>query len=200
MDTKTICIPCGKITFNSLTHAYCLTENAIGGVFTGVVFNQISKKLIYQFKYHPNLYSLSSFIGDLLYESIIQQEGFNKILKSKFILVPIPLSAKGLRKNGYNPAELLAKELAKKLGCEVKNVLMRTKDISISFELNRAKRRENLKGVFRIDKKFENVIENKNIILIDDILVTGSTMSEACYVLKKNGVGNVYGIAFTYKQ
>src|SRR3990172_11357441 len=92
-DTKNICFPCGKPSYNGITHAVCEGRYVVEGSFTGVVFNSISKKLIYQFKYKPHLSSLSLFIGDLFYESLIQNEEFNKIIDLQLIFVPIPLSS-----------------------------------------------------------------------------------------------------------
>jgi len=113
-DTKNICFPCGKPSYNGITHPVCEGRYVVEGSFTGVVFNSISKKLIYQFKYKPHLSSLSLFIGDLFYESLIQNEEFNKIIDLQLIFVPIPLSSAKLRKRGYNQAEILAKNLSKK--------------------------------------------------------------------------------------
>src|SRR3990172_6154966 len=67
-DTKNICLVCGNPSYNGLTHPGCLGKYTVDGSFTGVVFNSISKKLIYQFKYKPYLSSLSAFLAELIYE------------------------------------------------------------------------------------------------------------------------------------
>lgn len=196
-DTKNICLVCGKPSFDGLTHPRCLTKNTIEGSFTGVVFSGISKKLIYQFKYKPYLSSLKNFIGDLLYESLIQNEEFNKILNPPLIFVPIPLSSKKNRRRGYNQAEILAKGLSKKFGFPVLNCLVRIKETRSQVGLDKEERKENMKGAFDINIKNQKLnLKNKNVILVDDVLTTGATMSEACYVLKKAGAGKVWAIAF----
>lgn len=197
-DTKNICLVCGNASYNGLTHPKCKKRNSPEGVFTGVVFNKISKKLIYQFKYKPYLSGLSVFIADLLYDSLIQDEEFNRILKlvqDDIFFVPIPLSKAKYRKRGYNQAEILAKELSKKFGFPVVDCLIRVKETRSQVGLSKKERKENISGAFKIiNHKFS--IINHNVILVDDVVTSGATFSEACYELKKAGVGKVWGVAF----
>ncbi len=223
-DTKNICLVCGNGSFDGLTHPRCRGRYRIDGSFTGVVFNSVSKKLIYQFKYKPYLSGLKTFIGDLLYESLIQNEEFEKILRSQLLVVPIPLSSKKFRKRGYNQAEILAKELSKKFGFTVCNCLDRVKETRSQVGLNKEKRKENISGAFAISRgpatrsaperarsrntdiravgspstpvTPRSLIEDRNILLIDDVLTTGATFSEAANVLKRAGAGKVWAIAF----
>ncbi|MBI2621415.1 MAG: ComF family protein [Candidatus Levybacteria bacterium] len=230
-DTKNICLACGNPSFDGLTHPRCSSRYRIDGSFTGVVFNPISKKLIYQFKYKPYLSGLSSFLTDLLYESLIQNEEFNKVLRLPLMLVPIPLSPKRFKKRGYNQAEILAKSLSKKFGSPVVNYLVRTRETRSQVGLTKEKRKENVSGAFALRKNVRGpatrfppasarsrntdiravwspstpvtphiLIENKNIILIDDVLTTGSTFSEAGNVLKRAGAAKVWAIAFAREQ
>lgn len=198
-DTKNICLVCGRPSYNGLTHPVCKKKNSPEGSFTGVVFNKISKKLIYQFKYRPYLLGLSVFISDLLYDSLIQNEEFMKILKqvqNDIVLVPIPLSSKKYRKRGYNQAEILAKELGKRLNLKVLDCLERVRETITQVGLSKNERRENISGAFEFKKKFESSLRGRNILLIDDVVTSGSTFSEACMTLKKSGAGKVWGIAF----
>ena len=194
-DTRNICLACGNGSYNGLTHPKCRKTNTPEGSFTGVVFNKISKKLIYQFKYRPYLSGLSGFISDLLYESLIQNENFNDLNHQRIVLVPIPLSSKRFKKRGYNQAEILAKGLSKKFGFPVIDCLGRVKETRSQVGLSKKERRENISGAFAIINHKSSII-NRNVLLIDDVVTTGSTFSEACNVLKKNGVGKVWGIAF----
>ena len=199
-DTKNICLVCGNPSYDGLTHPRCRGRYRIDGSFTGVVFNSVSKKLIYQFKYKPYLSSLSSFLTDLLYESLIQNEEFNRVISSHLVFVPIPLSSNRFRKRGYNQAEILAKGLSKKFGFEVCNGLDRVKETRSQVGLTKKERRKNVKGAFALKKKFEDSLKGKKIVLIDDVLTTGSTFSEAASVLKRNGATKVWAVAFAREQ
>lgn len=194
-DTKNICLICGNPSYNGLTHPKCKKGNSPEGVFTGVVFNKISKKLIYQFKYRPYLSGLSLFLTDLLYESLIQNEEFIRVSSLPLVLVPIPLSPAKYRKRGYNQAEILAKGLSKKFGFPVIDCLIRVKETKSQVGLSKKERKENINGAFEL-RIMNHELRNKNIFLVDDVVTTGATFSEACKELKKAGVGKVWAVAF----
>lgn len=106
----------------------------------------------------------------------------------------VPLSGKRLRKRGYDQAGLLAAELADNLGIDCVKLLKKVKNNPAqSGTGSPSKRKANVKGVYRaIDPAF---IEGKTILLIDDIVTTGATLSECAGVLKKNGALLVYAAA-----
>ena len=200
-DTKNICLVCGNPSYDGFTHPGCRGKYRIDGSFTGVVFNPVSKKLIYQFKYKPYLSGLASFLTDILYESLIQNEEFNKIIRFPLLFVPISLSSKRFRKRGYNQAEILAKGLSKKFGFSVLNCLERTRETRSQVGLSKEDRKDNVKGAFDINIKNQKLnLKNRNILLVDDVLTTGSTFSEAANVLKRAGAGKVWAIAFAREQ
>ncbi|MBP9716385.1 MAG: ComF family protein [Candidatus Levybacteria bacterium] len=195
-DTKNICLVCGSPSYDGKTHPNCRKRNSPEGVFTGVVFNKISKKLIYQFKYRPYLFGLSVFIADLLYDSLIQDEEFAKVSNLPLVLVPVPLSSRKFKKRGYNQAEILAKELGKRLNIKVIDCLERTRETITQVGLGKKERRENIKDAFIVKKKYEESLKNMNILIVDDVLTTGATIYEATMVLKKSGSSKVWGVAF----
>ena len=160
-DTRNICVVCGKPSYNGLTHPRCIGKFVLNGSFTALVYNPISKKLIYQFKYKPNLTGLKNFLGDLFYEALIQNEEFNKLLRqteNEIILVPIPLSKSKFKKRGYNQAEILAREHSKRFGFSVIDCLVRKKDTKSQVGLNKEERRVNIKGVFELNKNFQLIL------------------------------------------
>ncbi len=174
-DAKSLCLVCNKRTFNNLTHQKCLKKYTINGCFSALYYTKTTQKLIFNFKQKPFLTDLKTVLSELFYESIIQNENFNKQLqKGDWILVPIPLSPSELRKRGYNQAEILAKNLSKDLKLKTFNILEKSKDS------------------FLIKKGFE--IKNINVFLIDDVIKTGTTLKEVARVLKKSGAGKVFGL------
>jgi competence protein ComFC len=119
-DVKQYCLVCKKPTLNGLTHPSCLGKYTIDGYFSALASNRTSKKLINSFGNKPYLKDLKTVLSDLFYESLIQNEQFQKELKRKWVLVPLPLSKAEQRKMGYSQAEILAVELGKRLGIEIK--------------------------------------------------------------------------------
>lgn len=194
-DTKNICTVCGKHTFNGLTHPGCFRKYSLDGSFTCIVYNSISKKLIYQFKYRPNLTSLKSFLGDLMYESLVQNEEFDKVIRKEVLFVPVPLSKAKFRRRGYNQAEILAKELSKRFGISTVDCLVRVKETKSQVGLKKEERKENIKGAFGLVDRHSGKIQNSYVVLVDDVLTTGSTLSEAANVLKHHGARQVWAVA-----
>jgi competence protein ComFC len=196
-DTKNICLPCGKPSFDGLTHPKCRGNLAIDGSFTGIVFNKVAKKMVYQIKYRPYLSGLSDFAAELLFESLIQNEEFNKTLKTtNLILTPVPLSSEKLRKRGYNQAELIAINLSKRLNLPFETVLTRTKNTSSQVGLSKRDRKLNVRGVFSTSAD----VSGRNFLVIDDVLTSGATLFEAGKVLKEKGAVKVWGVAFARER
>lgn len=121
---------------------------------------------------------------------------FADLLKEKCSIFPladgvcyIPMTAKAQRKRGYNQAELIAAELAKKLELPLLSALTKVRDTKAQKELNKTQREKNLKGSFRADRK---LVEGRTLILVDDVMTTGTTAEEASKALKKAGAERVY--------
>jgi competence protein ComFC len=187
-----ICLVCNRPSLDGLTHPGCRTKYAIDGVFCAVSYKKLIKKLIYNFKYKPYLTDLRKTLVELFYESIIQQELFQKAYLLKPILAPIPLHNKKLKSRGYNHSELLAKDLSGYLKINFLDVLLRARKTRSQFGLNLKERKENLKNAFILSSKFS--VQGLNMFLVDDILTTGSTLLEAAKVLKRNGARKVWGL------
>ncbi len=103
-----------------------------------------------------------------------------------------------MRKRGYNQAELLAKQLSECMGIPMeKDVLYRIKKTRPLKEMNGEQRHRNLKGTFAVSKSWNPC---QNILLIDDIYTTGSTIERAAGILKKAGVENVYFLTLSIGQ
>ncbi len=105
-------------------------------------------------------------------------------------LIPIPLHPKRQRKRGYNQAALLAAELSKRSGIPSdEGCLARVKNTVAQKELGAKERLSNLKEAFQARR---DARPYRNVILVDDIYTTGSTMDAAARVLRENGVQTVY--------
>ena len=198
-DTKNLCLVCQRPVPDNFTHKICLKRYAIDGCFSAVPYNKTVKKLIYNFKYKPYLSDLKKFLSDLMFESLSQNESFNKILKSSdsWVLIPISLHSSRFRKRGYNHSEILAYELGKKLKIQVQTPLKRIKDTKSQYGLKLPQRKKNIKGAFGINSSFiinHSSLKTLSAFLVDDIVTTGSTLLEAANILKRNGANKVYGL------
>lgn len=202
-DAPTVCLVCNKGSLDGLTHPVCRGRYTIDGLCSALAYKGVVKKLIYTFKYKPYVTDLRSVLGDLFYESLIQNEGFMRMLQTKPVFVSIPLHSSKLKNRGYNHAQILAAELAKRFSFPVADLLTRTRKTASQFGLNREDRKKNIDGAFSLSGQVENTRrsarmtakEFPSILLVDDIVTTGATFNEAASVLKKAGVQKVWGVS-----
>ena len=108
-------------------------------------------------------------------------------LKKYDIIIVVPLSWKRKLKRGYNQSLLIARIISNILQIKIENkILYKTKNIVPQSTLNKKERKENIKGAFKI--KHIEIIENKKILIIDDIYTTGNTLNECSKMLVENGI------------
>jgi len=103
----------------------------------------------------------------------------------------VPTNPSTLRKRGYNQAELLARELAKLLDKPCLPLLEKTRETRPMHGLRPELRRANVLGAYRLCCG-EPLVAGKRILLCDDILTTGSTLSECGRMLKTAGAEKVF--------
>lgn len=105
----------------------------------------------------------------------------------------VPTNPSTLRERGYDQAELLAEELAKRTGLPLIHALEKTRETHSMHDLSAEERRKNVKGAFRL-RCGEEDVRGKRILLADDVLTTGATLSACAAVLKEAGAAKVYGL------
>ena len=106
----------------------------------------------------------------------------------------VPMTAKKERRRGYNQARLLAEETAHLLNLPLRPLVLKVKESKTQHELTRAERLENLSGCFRLAEGAE--VKDLSVLVIDDVITTGSTLSALAKVLKRRGAAKVYGLTF----
>ncbi len=132
------------------------------------------QRLIHELKYNKQQ-QVGTFIGDWLGEQIIESERFKTI----DCIIPVPLHPKKLKKRGYNQVTTFGESLAKKLDIPYKeNILIRVSLAKTQTKKLRLDRWRNVQELFHVNNN--TALENKHILLIDDVITTGATL-EACY-------------------
>ena len=146
----------------------------------------IARHVILNFKYGRQIH-LRHLVGHWLIAALddtrLRDRRFNAI-------VPVPLHPARQRERGFNQAALLAERLGPHLGVPVRPVLERVRFTTTQTAFDRAERVQNLRHAFRLRKKAD--VRKLDVLLIDDVLTTGSTLSECARVLKENGARSVY--------
>lgn len=112
------------------------------------------------------------------------------------ILVPIPLSRRRLLFRRFNQAQILAGEVSRLSGIAVAPfALERARNTRSQVGLTRLERKANVAGAFRVSPHGEAIIAGKRVLLIDDVITTGATLSAAAKTLKSRGAARVDALA-----
>ena len=115
------------------------------------------------------------------------------------IITWVPLSRKKLRRRGYNQTELIAKELSKLTGMPCLCLIEKFKDNSAQSGINDAgARRKNVSGVYRLSAEASG--QGGRVLVIDDVVTTGATLSECARTLKKGNFSEIYAATVARKR
>ena len=144
------------------------------------------RKLVHEFKYgrHRHLrHPLAAWLAEAMNDPRLMGRRFD-------LIVAVPLHPARQRERGFNQAELLAELLANRTAIPLRPTLERIRYTKTQTAYDRAERMENLQDAFRLRKKAD--VRGLRLLLIDDVLTTGSTLSECARVLKEAGAISVH--------
>ncbi|MDE2311940.1 MAG: ComF family protein [Patescibacteria group bacterium] len=173
-----------------LTHPGCLTPHAADGLVSILNYrDQRVADVIIAGKYHslPGAFEeLGKFAADKIPQLMPQ------LKLAGAVLVPLPLHPRRLRWRGFNQAAILCESIGPKLDLPAMAALIRVKPTKTQKDLDKERRVKNIAGAFAINPSLKPLIANKDAILVDDVVTTGSTLQEAAKVLKRNGAKRVF--------
>ncbi len=143
------------------------------------IHGNVTQSIIHSIKYR-NSTELARIAGNWLGASMQESDRFNDV----DIIVPVPLHRRKQRRRGYNQSILICHGIVETFPHPVmEDCLIRHTYTSTQTHLSRSERSENMKGVFSLQNAHK--LDNKHILLVDDVLTTGATI-EACWsALKK---------------
>ncbi|MDD5040034.1 MAG: ComF family protein [Patescibacteria group bacterium] len=191
-----VCPVC-RMQTNGSVCGRCSADTALNGVLISTPYeNEVIQCAIHAMKYHY-VTGLAQPLGQLLIRTL---RGVDKQLACTILsnpcstaVIPVPLHASRLAERGFNQAELLARIIAQefRLHCNATS-LVRTRATHAQAQLTRNERLTNVLNSFRVRLSFKKTI--KNVILIDDVSTTLTTLNECAKVLKQAGVDSVWGL------
>jgi ComF family protein len=180
---------------NTLEQAFwgrCLVERA--AAFS--VYNRGSRirKLIHALKYNGRT-ETGKTLGEL-YGNILKESGFMGDID---IIVPVPLHPARQRMRGYNQSDYIAYGLSEATGVTVKkNIIRRSDQTGSQTKRGRYERWENVKSLFFVPEP--EAITGKHILVVDDVITTGSTMEACVNALHEAGEVKVSLVALAAAQ
>jgi ComF family protein len=142
---------------------------------------------------YQSLHRIGPILGDLLYTHVWLPADIDCV-------TAVPLHPKRFRVRGYNQAELIARQLAQRLGKPYEKLLVRQQHTQNLASTESEKERFRLmKNAFRVNPFYSGEIRGKNILLIDDVITTGSTVAACATALKKIGANKIYAAALAHE-
>lgn len=204
-DDSMLCLFCTKtMPFNSgrscercgaalgdVDHRFCAACESFGEVYfdgagSPFVYSGKASALLLRMKYGGAKY-LSEFFARYMAKKLMTVSGdFD-------LAVPAPMTKSAKKKRGYNQAELLTADICDIIKLNYSfDVLRKVRETPQQEKLGYRERRENLEGAFACGEK--GILENKRVLLIDDVKTTGTTLNLCAKALKKAGAAYVYGL------
>lgn len=190
---KQQCLVCQTASPFGKTHPNCASKNQVDGALSALTHkDKHVRKLIWTFKYNF-VSSLSPALSRLIVETIASQglaDYFND-----FVVVPVPLHPKRLNWRGFNQASLLGQSLAQDLGTKIDEQLVtRNKFTQPQTKLKAEERKRSLENAFNLIGD----VTNKKILLIDDVITSGSTANELAKLLKRAHASEVWIVSVAH--
>lgn len=166
-------------------HERLYASPLIGRLYSVFVYrrgNQV-QRLILAYKYRGH-----REVARLIVEMLLARytfEGYD-------LIVAVPLSRARLAERGYNQAMLIARHLARHLGIPATDRLIRRRESSaVQARLGKMDRLANAQSAFYLSRRAECVLRGKRVLLVDDILTTGATLTSMATLLERCGVSYI---------
>ena len=169
LDAEGRCALC-RAGLRGFDAAYCF------GSYDGLL-----REWIHLYKY-GRIQTLARPLGRLLADAVPREEEFDAI-------VPVPLHWLRQWRRGFNQSEVLARGLSRNLGIPVISALRRTRSTQVQAGLSNTARRRNVSQAFRARRGIS--LAGKRVLLVDDVMTTGSTAAACARALKRAGAARV---------
>jgi len=196
LQTDLVCPKCEKLAMGGQTHPICRRPFGLDGLWSLGIYQDPLRSAIQTLKY-KRVKELAEVLVNITLEywARYQTFVFDQIKKdggTGWVVVPVPLFWWRENSRGYNQSAEIGQLLASKLGLEYAKDLQRVRYTKSQVRLKGKERHQNIRNAFSLSNNHEPI--TNNVLLIDDVWTTGSTLRECCYILKRSGAKKVWAL------
>jgi ComF family protein len=189
------CMRCGRLRRTSFASPDCgeCHGQTIGVIRarSAFVYNEPARTLLGEFKFHRHVGAGEELIARALKHIGGAAPEIYATPELKFdAIIPVPLHLARLRERRFNQSEFIANRLAKRVGAPCKPAwLRRERDTPTQVGLSANQRRVNVRGAFKVTAE----VKGRTVLLVDDLMTTGSTLLACASALRRAGCRTAYG-------
>lgn len=187
-----VCGICDKLCDDDICKKCEIKLNNISKIKIDRYTNKYFKKHLYIFKYEGIIkerlikykFNEKNYIYKAFVKFMLKNKKICDFFKNYDIIIPVPIHTKRRMERGYNQSALIAKEISKEIQKidYLEDVLIKKINNKPQSTKNKSERKNNVIGAYYMKNKEK--INNKKILLLDDIYTTGNTVNECCKILK----------------
>lgn len=170
--------------------AECLRQPPVlDAALAAVSYSYPWSALVVAFKFHENTAWAKTFATLMRSAPWVEPA-----LERADLVIPMPLSTQRLSQRGFNQTLLLADAL-----CSAKvraGLLLRIQDTPPQSSLPRRERLRSVQSAFAVEPRSASVLTNKRVVLVDDVMTSGASLSAAATALRQAGASHITGLVF----
>lgn len=192
MNLPPFCVSCGrhiekKDIGKNICKGCARKQLYFDRAYSPCIYEGVTAKLIHEFKYRHKE-NLANPLSKIMIEFIRE---YNLPIDYLDLIIPIPIYKTKMREREFNQAERLGSYIAKEFDKELSSgILLRNRNVKTQTGLKDRERKLNVSGSFSIAKNKR--LQGSNLLLVDDVLTTGATSSEAALTLKNAGAQTIF--------
>lgn len=182
-----LCYRCGRLSADFRLCRHCRRSGGLSRLIFCGYWQDPLRRMILNLKYRR-----WRVLADYLVELMVTS--YRLVGGRADIIVPVPLHWQRGWSRGFNQAEVLARGVARRQQINFANPLARRRFTQPQFGLIKASRLANISGAFALKAGQRDIINGKIVVVVDDVVATGSTIEECARVLRREGAKEVWGL------
>ena len=193
---KNPCLKCGSEMGNN-TQGLCLkcSKHNMDFLLARAVFSYEGRvvNMIKKIKYDGQTQKIENVIDYII-------NCYNQHNLHADVVTFVPMTKSKIKWRGYNQSQLMAEEFAKQKGLEIVETCEKVVDNESQTGFDFAKRKLNVENNFKFLTEHKDKIKNKTVLIVDDVVTTGATVSEIARLIKKNGAKECLVLSFAHTR